>query len=85
MRADDFEEFMVHNLEIRAWGNEVLKRELALKVDKEIQLASLTAKERLIKFRERFPLLENRVPHPTIASYLGITNVSLSRLRKEML
>lgn len=76
---------MVVNLEIRAWGNEVLKHELALKVKREIQLASLNAKGRLLKFREQFPLLENLVPHPAIASYLGITNVSLSRLRKETL
>lgn len=82
--ASYFEELMVENLEFRAWGNEVLKYELAQKVEKEIELASLTAKERLVKTRVRFPGLENRVPHPAIASYLGIATVSLSRLRKDV-
>lgn len=82
--AQFFEQFMIDNLDVRAWGNEVLKNELALKVEREIDLASLNARERLIKFRHRFPMLENWIPHPKIASYLGITNVSLSRLRKEL-
>ncbi|KAA3621425.1 MAG: Crp/Fnr family transcriptional regulator [Bacteroidetes bacterium] len=78
----EFLDFMVDNIEIREWGNEVLKKELAQKVEKEINLATLTARDRLIKFREQFPPFENLIPHPAIASYLGITNVSLSRLRK---
>ena len=58
--------------------------ELQNKVEKEIEMASLTAKERLINFRNKFQSLENIVPHTTIATYLGITNISLSRLRKEL-
>ncbi|HBH25680.1 MAG TPA: Crp/Fnr family transcriptional regulator [Cytophagales bacterium] len=83
--ANIFAELMVNNLEIRNFGNQVLRNELACKVDKEIGLASLTAKERLIKLREQFPLLENLVPHTDIATYLGITNISLSRLRKGLI
>jgi CRP-like cAMP-binding protein len=55
------------------------------KVEKEIGLASFTAKKRLIRFREQYALLENLIPHTDIATYLGITNISLSRLRKELL
>lgn len=84
MDAGRFEEFMVDNLEIREFGNVVLRNELKQKVEKEIAMASLTAKERLIKFREQYPLLENLIPHTTIATYLGITNISLSRLRNEL-
>lgn len=84
INAKEFEKLMMHNLEIRDFGNTVLRNELAQKVDKEIGLASLTAKERLLLFREQYPMLENRIPHPYIASYLGITNVSLSRLRKKL-
>jgi hypothetical protein len=53
-------------------------------VEKEIGMASQTAKERLIKFREDYPILENLIPHTTISTYLGITNISLSRLRNEL-
>lgn len=82
--AQAFVNLMIENLEIRTFGNTVLKNELLHKVDKEIGLATLPAKERLLAFRKRFRMLENLVPHPHIASYLGITNISLSRLRGEL-
>jgi CRP-like cAMP-binding protein len=82
--AKAFEKLMIDNLEIRNLGNTVLRVELSKKVDKEIGLASLTAKERLLKFREQFPMFENLIPHTDIASYLGITNISLSRLRSDL-
>lgn len=84
INAQEFEKLMIENIEIRNFGNTVLQNELKAKVDKEIGLASLTAKERLLEFRKRFSLLENRIPHTDIASYLGITNISLSRLRKNL-
>lgn len=79
--ASVFLSLMIENLEIREYGNSILKNELIKKTEREIALASLTAKERLMKFREEYAILENLIPHPMIASYLGITNVSLSRLR----
>jgi CRP-like cAMP-binding protein len=82
--ATIFEELMVENQGIREFGNMVLKMELQKKIEKEIYLASLTAKERLIKFREQYRNLENLVPHSVIATFLGITNVSLSRLRRDL-
>lgn len=83
--ASAFLDLMVEHIDIREFGNMVLKLELKNKVDKEIAQASLTAKDRLLKLRKDFPLLENLVPHTTIATYLGITNISLSRLRKELI
>ena len=85
MDASEFLRLMVDHLDTREFGNMVLRLELQKKVEKEIGHASLTAKERLLRFREAYPLLENMVPHTTIASYLGITNISLSRLRKELI
>lgn len=84
MDAAMFENYMVENLEIREFGNRVLRNELNQKVEKEIGMASMTAKERLLKFRDQFPGLENLIPHTTISTYLGITNISLSRLRNEL-
>lgn len=80
--AKAFESLMIDNLEIREFGNTVLRQELLIKVYKEIRMASWSAKERLAQFRKDFSMFENRIPHPMIASYLGITSVSLSRLRK---
>jgi len=84
INAKDFENLMIKYIDIRNFANTVLQNELIAKVDKEIGLASLTAKERLIEFRKKYKLLENLIPHTDIASYLGITNISLSRLRKEL-
>lgn len=84
INANDFEKLMIDNLEIRNFANTVLRNELSQKVEKEIGMASLSAKERLLKMREQFPMLENFVPHTDIASYLGITNISLSRLRSDL-
>ena len=82
---DEFANLMKHNKEIENWGVNVSNQELKNKVEKELNLITLSAKDRLIKFREKFPLLENIIPHPYIASYLGISPVSLSRLRSQKL
>ena len=84
LNADKFEQLMINHIDIREFGNMVLQNELLAKVEKEIGLASLNAKERLLLFREKFHFLENLISHADIASYLGITNISLSRLRREL-
>ncbi|RKR80733.1 CRP-like cAMP-binding protein [Mucilaginibacter gracilis] len=43
---------------------------------------SKTAEERYLAFRKQYPGLEQRIAQKHIASYLGITAVFLSRLRK---
>ena len=85
LNADKFEQLMINHIDIREFGNMVLQSELLAKVEKEIALASLNAKERLILFREKYHFLENLISHVDIASYLGITNISLSRLRKGLM
>ncbi|HKK76278.1 MAG TPA: Crp/Fnr family transcriptional regulator [Saprospiraceae bacterium] len=85
LNADKFEQLMINHIDIREFGNMVLQNELLAKVEKEIGLASLNAKERLILFRKKYHFLENLISHVDIASYLGITNISLSRLRKVLM
>jgi len=77
-------ELMSTHREIELWANAILKNELMHKVEKEISQISNNAKERLLNFRSQYPSLENQIPHSYISSFLGITNVSLSRLRKEL-
>ncbi|MCZ2458560.1 MAG: Crp/Fnr family transcriptional regulator [Chitinophagales bacterium] len=48
-----------------------------------IESMSLTADERYCKFIERYPAMEQRIPLKFIASYLGITPESLSRIRSQ--
>lgn len=49
-----------------------------------IQLLAYTAEERYMEFIKTYPNLYNRVPLKMIASYLGVTPESLSRVRKEL-
>lgn len=49
-----------------------------------ITLSVLNASERYEYFKNRFPDIENLIPQYQIASYLNITNVQLSRIRRKM-
>lgn len=55
---------------------------LAEKVNKISPMMSENATERYLKFLTNFPTLANRIPLSYLASYLGITQSSLSRIRK---
>ncbi|MFV8327230.1 Crp/Fnr family transcriptional regulator [Flavobacterium sp. ZS1P14] len=54
------------------------------KLERRSQLISQDAATRYLEFIEKFPTLVNRVPLSFIASYLGITQSSLSRIRKNI-
>ena len=70
------------------WWNKILldltAAESSEKSDREIRLMSLTGRERYARFLKDYAHLEHRVKQHMIASYLGITSVSLSRIRNEM-
>jgi CRP-like cAMP-binding protein len=51
---------------------------------RERELLILSAEERYRSFLNEYPDLEKRIKQHLIASYLGITPVALSRIRKEM-
>ena len=79
--SDKLTELMVEDEEIRDWGNMVMRQELQRMMAKEWGLAALSAQEKLEWFRSDFPDGEATFPHIHIASYLGITPVTLSRVR----
>ena len=49
-----------------------------------IENMSLPADQRYSRFLEQYPKMESRLPQKLIASYLGITPESLSRIRKKL-
>ncbi|MBN1949744.1 MAG: Crp/Fnr family transcriptional regulator [Bacteroidales bacterium] len=68
-------------LDIRNFAYAIVESELRLRIQKEKIFVTQPARERLNFFRKLYPGLENRVPLHHVASYLGISQVSLSRLR----
>jgi muramidase (phage lysozyme) len=53
------------------------------KFEKELQLLTMTAAERYQLLQKQYPELQQLVPSYHIASYLGITPISLSRIRAQ--
>ena len=79
--ADTLVNCMLASPSVQRWGDSILRSDLVKRADKEWALAALSGKERLASFRQQFPNLENEISHGPIASYLGVTPVTLSRLR----
>lgn len=59
----------------------LLEKAFTIKENRERELLLSDAAERYALFLQEFPGLENRVKQRQIASYLGISPVSLSRIR----
>ena len=76
-------DLMVNFESIREWGNTIMREELTLKVGREWCLAALNARQRLEWFRKVHPGYEELFAHFHIASYLGMTPVTLSRARNQ--
>ncbi len=60
---------------------EILERLLSKNVERLYELLVLSHQDRYFQLKQREPDLENHVGLKNIASYLGITSVSLSRIR----
>lgn len=62
----------------------ITSKGLSEKVAKISTMLSEDATERYLNFFQRFPKIANRIPLSYLASYLGITQSSLSRIRKKI-
>ncbi|MEO1013303.1 MAG: Crp/Fnr family transcriptional regulator, partial [Bacteroidota bacterium] len=63
---------------------QITNKALMEKVNRISPMLAENAKTRYIEFYKRFPTLANRIPLSYLASYIGITKNSLSRIRKEL-
>lgn len=66
----------------RRYGERLTQHLLLVKAEREYELLGLDAEARYRAFVARFPGLEARIAARHIASYIGITPIHLSRLRR---
>lgn len=81
LNSDLLSNLMISSIPIRNWANGILRDALSEKAEREWCLAAHGGAERLNWFRQEFPGYEAIFTHSSIASFLGITPVTLSRLR----
>lgn len=62
----------------------ITNKSLAQKLERVSPLIAQDATTRYLEFLEKYPSLVNRIPLSYIASYIGITQQSLSRIRKNL-
>lgn len=64
--------------------HKIISKALLLKVERISPLITSDAKTAYLLFMEKYPHLINRIPLSYVAAYLGITQSSLSRIRKSI-
>jgi hypothetical protein len=71
--------------EFREFGRLLLINNYSLLHDRMVGMIKDTAEQRYLKLLEKHADIFQNVPLKIIASYLGITDSSLSRIRKEIM
>lgn len=64
--------------------HKIISKKMRQKVNRISRLVSEDATTRYLEFLEIYPNVVNRVPLSYVASYLGVTQSSLSRIRKNI-
>jgi len=62
----------------------ILEETLRIKLVRETALLTESATERYVNLKNEIPDIDQRVNHGHIASYIGVTSVSLSRIRRTL-
>lgn len=84
LKSKDLQDLFNRDIHIANWGRKFAEQELLKTEERLISRQFRTAKERYKDLLKNNPGLIQRVQLGYIASYLGITQVSLSRIRAEI-
>jgi CRP-like cAMP-binding protein len=84
LNAVDLQRLFQQDIHIANWGRRFAEQELIRTEERLISRQFRTATERYKELLKETPDLVQRVALGHIASYLGITQVSLSRIRAEI-
>lgn len=84
IQYDDFQQ-LFHQIEgFREWGRLWFSYQVFTMKQRSLDVVMKTASERYIKLMKEKPQIIRNAPLKQIASYLGITDTSLSRIRREI-
>lgn len=84
IEKNNFEKLLLNIPKFERFFRIKLQRAFVAHQRRIIENMSMPALQRYLHFVEQYPSLEQRVPQKLIASYLGITPESLSRVRKQL-
>lgn len=82
LEIQGLEDLYARDVHIANWGRKLAEKELLTLESRIVSTELLNARQRYQRLVRKHPELLQRVPLKYIASYLGITQVSLSRIRK---
>jgi len=82
---DEMETLFYKNHQLERFGRHFIQQELAKAVKIYEGHLFFSPEERYLKFMKEHPDLMNRIPLKHLSSFLGITPVSLSRIRKRVI
>lgn len=80
--ADELKKIILKSQDLTKCYIEYLEKNLIYKMERESGFQIMSATERYINFQKEYKEIEKRVNQSAIASYLGITPESLSRIRR---
>ncbi|MCK0132100.1 Crp/Fnr family transcriptional regulator [Flavobacteriaceae bacterium F08102] len=84
LKTDKLQQLYLKDFQIANWGRKFAEFELIKSEERLISLQFNTATERYLALLKNYPSILQRVQLAHIASYLGITQVSLSRIRANL-
>jgi CRP-like cAMP-binding protein len=84
LELQQLQRLFLSNIEIANWGRKLAEYELIKTEERFIAFQFQSATQRYRSLLEQDPQLIQRVPLYHIASYLGVTQVTLSRIRAEI-
>ena len=80
----DFEKLCSQIPQLNQMVNQIIQKSFIVSQNRILANISFTAEEKYQNFLEKYPHIVNRIPQHMIASYIGITPETLTRLRRNM-